>query len=296
MNSSSFSCSCQKSSHLTPGLPQLKTPVVNFPQRLGLSSKNNTTTTYNQHTTNMISDKFYAIIAGLGASGRSLALKFSEEYPVVLLAQENEKYDEVVCQINNAGGKAIGMEADTANETSLASAFELMAKKFKDLELVVAIHNVQPYSRPLIRPFLQLDSEDLDEALDGNVYVLSLTTRCISNELLHSRGLFNFAQIVIPLLRKSVRRSPRSPTLIATGTTEAVKGFELWAVVAAAKCAARLMTQALAREFHPEGIHVAYVVIDGSMDVPRPENAATNDATPSRRMGPYAVSTYRYRL
>src|SRR6201996_2175384 len=120
----------------------------------------------------MVSDKYFAIVAGVGpGTGRSVAIRFSEAYPVVLLARRPESYNDVVAQINKAGGRAIGITADATNESSLASAFESIKKEFQDLQLVAAIYNVRPNSRPSRKPFLELNLQDLDASLNGNVYV-----------------------------------------------------------------------------------------------------------------------------
>lgn len=120
----------------------------------------------------MVSNKFYAIVAGIGPStGRSVALKFSEFYPVVLLARRPESYEDIVAQINKTGGRAIGISTDATDKDALAAAFETIKNEFGDLKLVAAIYNVRPNSRPSRKPFLELSMEDLDTSLDGNVYV-----------------------------------------------------------------------------------------------------------------------------
>lgn len=114
---------------------------------------------------------------------------------------------------------------------------------------------------------------------------------CVSNGASYSsRGLFNFAQRALPLLLESVDSSPRPPTLIVTGATASIRGSKLWSVIAAGKSAGRILTQSLAREFGPAGVHVAHAVIDGGIDVPDAEHAASNDGTPDGKISPYAVS------
>lgn len=122
----------------------------------------------------VVSDKFYAVVAGIGpATGRSVALRFAESYPVVLLSRQPESYNDVVAQINKSGGKAIGISADATDADSLASAFASIKKDkdFGNLRLVAAIYNVRPNSRPSRKPFLELTLNDLDISLTGNVYV-----------------------------------------------------------------------------------------------------------------------------
>ncbi|TVY36003.1 putative oxidoreductase [Lachnellula subtilissima] len=228
----------------------------------------------------MVSDKFFAIVAGVGpGTGRSVALRFSESYPVVLLARRPESYNDIVTQINSAGGRAIGITTDATDEASITSAFETIKKEFGKLQLIAAIYNVRPDSRPSLKPFLELNLQDLDTSLNGNV-----------------RGLFNFAQSVLPPLLKSVDSSPRAPTLIVTGATASIRGSKLWSVIAAGKSAGRVLTQSLAREFGPAGVHVAHAIIDGVIDVPDAEHAARNDATPDGKIAPYAIAESYWNL
>lgn len=120
----------------------------------------------------VVSDKFYAIVAGVGrGTGRSVAIRFSEAYPVVLLARSPESYNDVVAEINKGGGKAIGITADATDGSALELAFETIKKELPDLKLVAAIYNVRPNSRPSRKPFLELTLEDLDISLKGNMYV-----------------------------------------------------------------------------------------------------------------------------
>ena len=120
----------------------------------------------------MVSDKFYAIVAGVGpGTGRSVAIRFSSTYPVVLLARRPESYSDVVTEINKAGGHAIGITADATDGASIASAFETIKKELPGFKLVATVCNVRPNSRPSRKPFLELNLEDLDTSLNGNMYV-----------------------------------------------------------------------------------------------------------------------------
>jgi NAD(P)-dependent dehydrogenase (short-subunit alcohol dehydrogenase family) len=122
----------------------------------------------------MVSDKFYAIVAGVGpGTGRSVAIRFSEAYPVVLLARSPESYKDVVAQIKEGGRKAIGITADATDDASLKSAFETIKKELPGFKLAATIYNVRPNSRPSRRPFLELTQQDLDTSLNGNMYVRS---------------------------------------------------------------------------------------------------------------------------
>lgn len=117
-----------------------------------------------------VSSKFYAIVVGVGpGTGRSVAIRFSEAYPVVLLARSPESYKDVVAEITKGGRKAIGITADATDEAALKSAFETIKKELPGFKLVAAIYNVRPNSRPSMKPFLELTSVDLETSLKGNM-------------------------------------------------------------------------------------------------------------------------------
>jgi hypothetical protein len=49
------------------------------------------------------------------------------------------------------------------------------------------------------------------------------------------------------------------------------------------------LTQSIAREFHPKGVHVVHSILDGGIDVPEDAHAGNNDATPDGKLSPYGV-------
>jgi NAD(P)-dependent dehydrogenase (short-subunit alcohol dehydrogenase family) len=71
--------------------------------------------------------------------------------------------------------------------------------------------------------------------------------------------------------REAARRmlSRGSGTVIFTGATASTRGGANFAAFASAKFALRALAQSMARELGPQGIHVAHVVIDGAIDMPR---------------------------
>ena len=57
-------------------------------------------------------------------------------------------------------------------------------------------------------------------------------------------------------------------TILFTGATASVRGGAGYSAFAGAKHALRALSQSMARELGPKGIHVAHVVIDGAIDTP----------------------------
>lgn len=105
----------------------------------------------------------------MNSTGRAAAIKFSKAYPVVLLARSSETYQETVKEINEAGGKAIGISADTSDRDSLASAFVTIKKELPDHKLAAAIFNASAgFPR---KPFLEIKPEELETSLNVNMFV-----------------------------------------------------------------------------------------------------------------------------
>jgi NAD(P)-dependent dehydrogenase (short-subunit alcohol dehydrogenase family) len=71
-----------------------------------------------------------------------------------------------------------------------------------------------------------------------------------------------------------------------TGATASIKGFALSAGFATGKFGLRGMAQSMARELHPQGIHVAHVVVDGGIG--RDDGGA--------RLDPDAIAETYYQL
>ena len=83
-----------------------------------------------------------------------------------------------------------------------------------------------------------------------------------------SKGAFQFSQHVLPYLLKGAKSAKHPPTLIFTGATASVKANGRVASFASACFAKRALAISLAKEFAPQGIHVAHAVIDGPIDIP----------------------------
>ncbi|MBE3047480.1 hypothetical protein IMZ48_34200 [Candidatus Bathyarchaeota archaeon] len=104
------------------------------------------------------------------------------------------------------------------------------------------------------------------------------------------RGLFLFAQKVLPSLLDSVKTSAHPPSLLITGATASIKGSSFFHTFATGKFALRGLGQSLAREFGPRGVHVAHIIVDGVVDIPRTQAWTVNDGVEDGKLEPEAVS------
>ncbi len=71
----------------------------------------------------------------------------------------------------------------------------------------------------------------------------------------------------------------RHGAILFTGASASVKGYAQSAAFAMGKFALRGLAQSMARELHPQGIHVAHVVIDGGIRSDRRPEPAGQTAT-----------------
>jgi NADP-dependent 3-hydroxy acid dehydrogenase YdfG len=79
--------------------------------------------------------------------------------------------------------------------------------------------------------------------------------------------------------------------LIVTGATASVKGSANFAVFAAGKWAKRALSQPIAREYYPKGVHIAHAVIDGVIDIPRTAGYNVNGGVEDGKIAPESVSS-----
>lgn len=76
-----------------------------------------------------------------------------------------------------------------------------------------------------------------------------------------------------------------------TGATASLRGSAKFGTFAAGKFAQRGLTQSLAREFGPQGVHVALAVIDGGIDTPAVRERGWGDGKEDALISPDAVSS-----
>ncbi|KAI4216020.1 MAG: hypothetical protein LQ351_001516 [Letrouitia transgressa] len=225
----------------------------------------------------MPSPSSFAIVAGVGpGTGATVARKFAASYPVALLARNPANYEDLVKEIQSSGGKAIGISSDVSDAASVKSAFSKINSEFGDAKLAAAVYNV---GGGFIRKgFLDLTEKEFESGWEAN-----------------GRGAFLFSQSALPLLLDSTNSSlQHPPTLIFTGATAGFRGSALCASFSTGKFALRSLSQSLAREFGPKGVHVAHANIDGVIDIPRTKEWL-KDLGPDGKIKPEAVS-YTYVL
>ena len=85
-------------------------------------------------------------------------------------------------------------------------------------------------------------------------------------------------------------------TILVTGNTSATRGKAHWGFFASTKAAQRILAESIAREFGPQGIHVAYFVIDAMIDTPRTRPAFAPDKPDAFFAKPSAIAEEIFRV
>lgn len=126
------------------------------------------------------------------------------------------------------------------------------------------------------------DTVQLDQVLDQIQQQLGAVDVLVHNAVGGAFGNFltidpavlqaNFQTNVMALLHLARRLTPAmiekgEGALIVTGNTSALRGKSHFAAFAPTKAAQRILSESIAREVGPQGVHVAYVVIDAVIDL-----------------------------
>lgn len=154
-----------------------------------------------------------------------------------------------------------------ALQINLKANFET-AQEIKALGLPVAaaVFNLGGGDRKHFRePFLEIPLSAFQAHWESQVYNPPCTH---STE--DRKAAFLFSQALLPLLLDATKKDlPYPPTLIFTGATASVKASVNFASFASSKWGLRALSQSLAKEFGPQGVHVSHVIADGVFDSAR---------------------------
>jgi NAD(P)-dependent dehydrogenase (short-subunit alcohol dehydrogenase family) len=104
-------------------------------------------------------------------------------------------------------------------------------------------------------------------------------------------GAFLAARQVLPDMLEAGRG-----TILLSGATGSLRGGARFSGLAVGKFGLRALGQSLAREFGPQGIHVAHVVIDGQIDSPRARNREGPERTDDTYLQPDAIAETYWQL
>jgi NAD(P)-dependent dehydrogenase (short-subunit alcohol dehydrogenase family) len=192
-----------------------------------------------------------AAVLGVGPGlGAAVARRFAREgFAVALIARKEESVAGVREEIEGEGGTALPVTADATDPPSVEAAFGRVHDEIGAPE--VFVYNAGAFQMGGI---LEIPPDRFDECFRANC-----------------AGAFYAAQHVLPAMVEAGRG-----TILLTGATASLRGSARFSALAVGKCGLRALAQSMAREFGPQGIHVAHVIIDGQINTPRMREVSPN--------------------
>lgn len=169
------------------------------------------------------------ITGGSGGIGRAVAERLAKDGIAVGVhyAGNKSRADETVAAITAAGGRAIPVGGDVADEQEMAAAFDAVEAEFGGLDVVVNTAGIM-----VLSPIATMNLDDLDRMHRTNI-----------------RGTFVVSQ-------QAARRVRAGGAIINFSTTVTRTKFPTYGGYVASKAAVEAMTLVLARELRGKDITV----------------------------------------
>lgn len=172
--------------------------------------------------------------AGIGwASALALA---GEGANLLITARRQERLSELEAMVQKAGGRAVSLVGDAAEEETARRAVELAVQTFGSLDFLINNVGVGNYKN-----LVDTSVEDYDEMMDSNM-----------------RSTFLFTRYAVPVMMKQ-----GSGTILLISSMAGIYGFPGEAVYCATKFAQVGFAQALDKELRAHGIKVGAICPGG---------------------------------
>lgn len=183
-----------------------------------------------------------AAVVGVGPGlGAALARRFAQQYAVAIIARKAEYLQSLAAELRATGAQILEVPADIGDRAQVEAAFTLIREQLGSPE--VLLYNAGSGTFGTIT---DITPEQYEDSWRVNAY-----------------GAFLSAKAVVPDLIARGRG-----VIVFTGATAGVKAGPKSVAFGPAKFALRGLTQSLARDLGPKGIHVAWINVDGIIDIP----------------------------
>ncbi|MBU7579272.1 MAG: SDR family NAD(P)-dependent oxidoreductase [Porphyrobacter sp.] len=180
-----------------------------------------------------------AVVTGVGpGTGTALVRRFVEGgYQVAMIARDAGRLDALAAELPDA----FAVPCDVSDTPAFLAALDGIAARAGAPQVVV--HNAVGGA---FATFMEVAPETLQANFDVNVM-----------------ALFHLARWAAPHMT-----TRGDGAIIVTGNTSAQRGRAKFAGFAPTKAAQRILSESIARDLGPQGVHVAYLIIDAVIDVP----------------------------
>ncbi|KAI0636066.1 NAD-P-binding protein [Trametes polyzona] len=204
------------------------------------------------------------IVAGIGNGTGQCPIPriFSKAgYRVAIIARDAEHLNRLVTELSTSGGEVPAFPIPEYTYEGTMRVLDSIAQhrwpSAAASEVRAALWNV---GVNVFGSFLAVTEKDITDSLQ-----------------VHVTAGFAFARkVILAFKENALDENGCRGTLLFTGATASVRGNVLTSAFAAGKFGIRALSQSLAKEFGKENIHVAHIIIDGSI---------LTDLTLSRRSG-----------
>jgi len=180
-----------------------------------------------------MNDSVLIVGVGSGLSASLARLCASKSMKIMLAARNIEKLEDLINETN-----ADAYACDSSNIESVENLFKEMDKKIGTPNLVI----YNPSAR-IKGGITELDAKKTQDAINVTCF-----------------GAFLVAK---EAAKRMIKR--KSGSIFFTGASAGVKGFANSSVFAMGKFGLRGLAQSLARELHPQNIHIGHFIIDGAI-------------------------------
>ncbi len=204
-----------------------------------------------------------AIIIGVGDGlSAAVARELAKDHALTLAARSGDKMQAVA---QETGAKTVLLNA--TDESAVAALFDGRTTPPR-----VVVYNPSARVRG---PVSEIAVEDLRNAIEVTAVGAFLAGKHAARRMLEAEPV-----------------DGTRGTILFTGASAGIKGFPLSAPFAMGKFAQRGLAESMARELHPQGIHVAWINIDGGILNP---GRTEPDGNPGSMLKPEAIArTYRH--
>ena len=183
-----------------------------------------------------------AAVLGVGPGlGAALARRFAQTYAVAINARRAAYLGSLAADIRASGGQVLEVPADIGDQAQVESVFKTIRDQLGPPE--VLLYNAGSGSWGTIT---DVTPEQYETTWRVNAY-----------------GAFLSAKEVAPDMIAKGRGA-----MLFTGATAGVKAGARSVAFGPAKFALRGLVQSMARDLGPKGIHVAWINVDGVIDIP----------------------------
>ena len=183
-----------------------------------------------------------AVLTGVGPGlGASLVRRFAKEYAVAVNARNESFVKSLGDEIRASGGTALEVPGDIGDRDQVAGMFRSIRERLGPPD--VLLYNAGSGAFGTVT---EITPEQFEASWRVNAFGAFLcAAECTPDMISRGRGVMLF-----------------------TGATAGVKAGPRSVAFGPAKFAMRGLAQSLARDLGPKGIHVAWINVDGSIDIP----------------------------